>query len=278
MCPVTRGDMLSCWGNRAATVDAVALQWVATDDDTISNNASPLELNSSRALQVRRLVTVPPVTPSRLGADFEWLTLESPSAKLGAGKAPITAMTMLPPGHALSAYRVADEVQEVPEASLARLRENAFIKLAAARDQLHREAAKTSATLRDNERARRNKKPNVKQFFFNLGDYEIGLVQDALVRAERHFQLQVSGNCIKLATTFLERRRVAAMFLIDHPAFENAKVPPCSYSESWAALPMAVVLPKKPVKVLVETEIVSLYKSKHVPLAIQGQAGMAADS
>ncbi|RHZ03186.1 hypothetical protein DYB31_013378 [Aphanomyces astaci] len=81
---------------------------------------------------------------------------------------------MLPPGHALSAYRVADEVQEVPEASLARLRENAFIKLAAARDQLHREAAKTSATLRDNERARRNKKPNVKQFFFNLGDYTMG--------------------------------------------------------------------------------------------------------
>ncbi|RQM28395.1 hypothetical protein B5M09_012764, partial [Aphanomyces astaci] len=78
---------------------------------------------------------------------------------------------MLPPGHALSAYRVADEVQEVPEASLARLREDNVIKLAAARDQLHREAAKTSATLRDNERARRNKKPNVKQFFFNLGDY-----------------------------------------------------------------------------------------------------------
>ncbi|RHZ08593.1 hypothetical protein DYB31_007962, partial [Aphanomyces astaci] len=228
----------------------------------------PLDLNSSRALQVRRLVTVPPATPSPLGADFEWPTLESLTivqrkakteftkikaslvfdnpdgvgringciwipasaldtqvtllviahagamghrgqaatraaltgtfswrnvtedvalfvrqwlpcvgngtvprplgetrhAKLGAGKAPITAMTMLPPGHSLSAYRVADEVQEVPEASLARLREDDFIKLAAARDQLHREAAKTSATLRDNERARRNKKPNVKQF------------------------------------------------------------------------------------------------------------------
>ncbi|RLO04635.1 hypothetical protein DYB28_007680, partial [Aphanomyces astaci] len=240
----------------------------ASDDVTISNNASPLDLNSSRALQVRRLVTVPPATPSPLGADFEWPTLESLTivqrkakteftkikaslvfdnpdgvgringciwipasaldtqltllviahagamghrgqaatraaltgtfswrnvtedvalfvrqwlpcvgngtvprplgetrhAKLGAGKAPITAMTMLPPGHSLSAYRVADEVQEVPEASLARLREDDFIKLAAARDQLHREAAKTSATLRDNERARRNKKPNVKQF------------------------------------------------------------------------------------------------------------------
>ncbi|KAF0707151.1 hypothetical protein AaE_013747 [Aphanomyces astaci] len=423
------GDMLSRWGNRAATVDAVALPWVASDDVTISNNASPLDLNSSRALQVRRLVTVPPVTPSPLGADFEWPTLESltivqrkakteftkikaslvfdnpdgvgringciwipasaldtqltllviahagamghrgqaatraaltgtfswrnvtedvalfvrqclqcmcvgngtvprplgetlhatvpnelihcdflsmpdgyihvivddasrfcqltvhdgcravdaidalqqwfanfgvapnwasdqgphyknqvmeevrrqygsvhhfspahcpwangtvevlmrsvlktmktvlaelhvaakewrsfvplvqhslnhtPSAKLGAGKAPITAMTMLPPGHALSAYRVADEVQEVPEASLARLRENAFIKLAAARDQLHREAAKTSATLRDNERARRNKKPNVKQFFFNLGDYVlVGQVSEAFAK------------------------------------------------------------------------------------------------
>ncbi|RHY86502.1 hypothetical protein DYB26_009817 [Aphanomyces astaci] len=61
----------------------------------------------------------------------------------------------------LSAYRVANKLQEVPEASLARLREDVFVKLAAARDQLHREAAKTSATFRDNERARRNKKPNV---------------------------------------------------------------------------------------------------------------------
>ncbi|RHY42068.1 hypothetical protein DYB34_013375, partial [Aphanomyces astaci] len=67
----------------------------------------------------------------------------------------------LPPGHELSAYRVANKLQEVPEASLARLREDVFVKLAAARDQLHREAAKTSATFRDNERARRNKKPNV---------------------------------------------------------------------------------------------------------------------
>ncbi|RLO10884.1 hypothetical protein DYB28_007720 [Aphanomyces astaci] len=90
---------------------------------------------------------------------------------------------MLPPGHALSAYLVLDEVQEIPETSLACLREDAFIKLAAARDQLHWEAAKTSATLRDNERARRNKKPDVKKFFFNLGDYVlVGQVSEAFAK------------------------------------------------------------------------------------------------
>ncbi|RLO04536.1 hypothetical protein DYB28_013217, partial [Aphanomyces astaci] len=105
---------------------------------------------------------------------------------------------MLPPGHALSVYRVADEVQEVPEASLARLREDAFIKLAAARDQLHREAAKTSATLRDNERARRNKMPNVKQLFFNLGDYVlIGQVSEAFAK--------------KLQVQWLGPRRIATI-------------------------------------------------------------------
>jgi len=95
----------------------------------------------------------------------------TPSAKLGNGRAPITVMTMLPPGHALSAYRVAEVVHEVPEDVLDRLREDAFEKLAAARDQLHRAAGDVGNTRRKNERGRVNAKNKNHQCFFTLGDY-----------------------------------------------------------------------------------------------------------
>jgi len=63
---------------------------------------------------------------------------------------------MLPPGHALSVYRVVDEVRKVPEDTPERLRESAFQDLAAARDQLHRAANDVGSTRRKNERGRIN--------------------------------------------------------------------------------------------------------------------------
>ncbi|KAH9143217.1 hypothetical protein AeRB84_012767 [Aphanomyces euteiches] len=80
----------------------------------------------------------------------------TPSSKL-SGRAPITAMTQLPAGNALSAYTVDEEVVEITADQLAEWRTKIFVELAEARDNLHRELADGAAKKRDKERKRNNK-------------------------------------------------------------------------------------------------------------------------
>ena len=95
----------------------------------------------------------------------------TPCSKLCNGRAPIMVMTMLPPGHPFLAYRVADVIYEVPEDTLARLRDDAFQDLASARDQLHRAASDVSSARRKKERGRINAKTKNRQCFFTLDNY-----------------------------------------------------------------------------------------------------------
>ena len=75
------GDMLSRWGNRAATVDAQATPWGESADGAMNNQVSPTNDGpTTKALRVRRLVTVPAQVPSPLGPDREWPTMAAIAA------------------------------------------------------------------------------------------------------------------------------------------------------------------------------------------------------
>ncbi|CAK4709279.1 unnamed protein product [Aphanomyces euteiches] len=94
----------------------------------------------------------------------------TPSSKL-SGRAPITAMTQLPAGNALSAYTVDEEVVEITADQLAEWRTKIFVELAEARDNLHRELADGAAKKRDKERKRNNKDKRRREIRLAVGDY-----------------------------------------------------------------------------------------------------------
>ncbi|KAH9118412.1 hypothetical protein LEN26_012113, partial [Aphanomyces euteiches] len=94
----------------------------------------------------------------------------TPSSKL-SGRAPITAMTQLPAGNALSAYTVDEEVVEITADQLAEWRSKIFVELAEARDNLHRELADGAAKKRDKERKRNNKDKRRREIRLAVGDY-----------------------------------------------------------------------------------------------------------
>ncbi|KAH9089361.1 hypothetical protein LEN26_019240 [Aphanomyces euteiches] len=118
----------------------------------------------------------------------------TPCAKNG-GIAPITAMTQLPAGNALSAYKRGEEVVDISEETLSTWRKGVWRDLADARDKLHRRLADVASTKRARERARRNKKSNVRRAYFEVGDYVlVGKISGGI------------GN--KLAVTWLGPRRI----------------------------------------------------------------------
>jgi hypothetical protein len=122
---------------------------------------------------------LPPEDAQKLLPVVQHALNHTPSAKLG-GRAPITAMTQLPPGNALSAYHEDPSVKEIDPATLAKWREKYWSDLASARDQLHRELELASDDKRDSERKRRNNKKHIRQLHLEVGDYVlVGKVSQA---------------------------------------------------------------------------------------------------